>query len=332
MNESTIEGSQPDPKVPNVPPAADEAELIFGSGEPLQDAAARDRSGPVKDMAEQQGFASSDAKGGPAQNGVAIRTRPPLKRETSVPAPQQPPPPAPPEPQQDPGNPTDSLSLMQLKKLVTDMPKAEPTPYAFQYQDASSFPDEIEEWFSYSVEEKAMLLKAQSSFMEKWTAFIGAEITEDSVYENGEYNWIHADRLTQEYFMCSLFNKRSRSDQGETVYDESDQGERLKFLEAAVYLVLGCWYETAGIDSHESGEPTYYFEEEPKCSEVYGFDYAKSNLQIEWMHANAEMLCKCKLVQDVYDLLRTACLLEWYVSLRPSFSFEIVADDGALAK
>ena len=49
-------------------------------------------------------------------------------------------------------NTSDSLNLMQLRKIVTELPKVEATPYAFTYSDAASLPEEIEEWFTYGVE------------------------------------------------------------------------------------------------------------------------------------------------------------------------------------
>lgn len=266
-------------------------------------------------MAEQQDFAGSKANATPARSGVALRSRPPLKRESSMPVPQQLPPPAPPAPQLDPGNPTDSLSLMQLRKLVTDMPRTEPTPYAFQYQDASSFPDELEEWFSYSVEERAMLLKAQSSFMEKWASFMDAGVAHGSVYEDGEYSWIAADQATRENFMHDLLHEGSGPGRNATTHDNPDQEEGLKRLEAAVYVLLGCWYETAGIDSLETGKAIYHPDELPMCSEVYGSGYNKSSFQIDWMVHNVEMLCTSGLIHVVYDLLRESCLLEWWVIL-----------------
>ncbi|KAL9633784.1 MAG: hypothetical protein Q9164_004495, partial [Protoblastenia rupestris] len=81
-------------------------------------------------------------------------SRPILRREGSTPAPpQQPPPPAPPQPREEGGNGTDSLSLLQLRRLVSDLPKIEPTAYAYEHDETRTFPEELEEWFQYIEEE-----------------------------------------------------------------------------------------------------------------------------------------------------------------------------------
>ncbi|TKA63331.1 hypothetical protein B0A49_09492, partial [Cryomyces minteri] len=85
--------------------------------------------------------------------------RPLMRREGSTPAP-QPVLPAPDSYPPEPGDPTDSLTLMQLKNLRAGFPKeAPPQPYAFEYKDAQSLPAELEEWFNYSLEDQDLLDK-----------------------------------------------------------------------------------------------------------------------------------------------------------------------------
>src|ERR1700761_6686427 len=95
--------------------------------------------------------------------------RPGLRRETSTtepPPPPSQPPPAPPVP----SDPADSLSLPQLRQLVNQFPKAEATPYAFQYQDAEGFEPEIGEWFHYTEldQDRQYLLSSLEAFEAKW--------------------------------------------------------------------------------------------------------------------------------------------------------------------
>lgn len=146
----------------------------------LTDTRSEDNTMPTRDTAEQL---LQDPSALSHQDGIPLSTgsRPPLHREASAPPPSQPPPPAPapPEMSELSGNPTDSLSLMQLRRLVTEMPKIEPTPYAFSYQDAATLPEELEEWFAYHNEEKANILRAQSSFDAEWRAHNNQVFTDD---------------------------------------------------------------------------------------------------------------------------------------------------------
>ncbi len=97
--------------------------------------------------------------------------RPQFQRsQPQPPPPHQPPPP--PAPQQV-GNPNDSLSLMQLKRIVTDFPKADPTSYAFTYADTATFEEEVDEWFSYNEAEYRRLNRARATFERRWKKFIG---------------------------------------------------------------------------------------------------------------------------------------------------------------
>ncbi|KKY25423.1 putative required for hyphal anastomosis [Diplodia seriata] len=208
--------------VPLVPVGVDEADMMALPPDPATDPQAEEtiaQPGP-----EQQSLDGSQPQA-PA-DGVALPKRPGLKRDKSAPAPQRLPPPAPPAPPLDPSHqPTDSLSLMQLKKLVTDMPKVEPTPYAFEYEDAASFEVEIEEWFSYSIEEQAMLLKAQSSFVEEWVALEDGTLSNLAAYEQGEMDWVNAPPALREQLTCKLVSGLAQTDNKEM---------RLRNLEALV--------------------------------------------------------------------------------------------------
>ncbi|KAF1970188.1 N1221-domain-containing protein [Bimuria novae-zelandiae CBS 107.79] len=204
------------------PPAVDEAEFLGLSGTqtPVIEAEpAEDLNLPL-DTAEQQGLVA-DAPRAP------LPARPGLRRENSVPlpAPLHLPPPAPPAP--PPEATQDGDGLLQLRSLVSELPKADPAPYAFAYQDASSFEDELEEWFSYSVEEQANVLKTQTSFAQEWATFHGSSSTPE---------WTQATDPQQREFVQYLLAAIEREDAAAT----------LQKLEALLYILLGCWHETAG--------------------------------------------------------------------------------------
>jgi hypothetical protein len=290
---------------------------------------------PLDTVEEQRlGLPEGDAKQPLPQERISLAARPGLRREASVPAPSQPPPPAPappPDNNGDLGNPPDSLSLMQLRRLVTDMPRVEPTPYAFVYQDAASLPEELEEWFAYSVEERARILKAQSSFAAEWGAHNNWVFTG---HDDAGLDWVETAPEKRKEFMKKLL----------AGLEEQDLDKRLRQLEALVYLVLGCWHETAGAQvakrgpnhsrrptgdaqdasSRDTGrgkekaahqtatplpEPTISPEAQREKS-IHAM-YSKSGLQLEWIKKNVLMLFEIKGLQIVFDAVRTSCLREW---------------------
>lgn len=281
----------------------------------------------------------------PPQERLPPPGRPTMRREGSVPPPPStsiplfpsssaaPPPPPPANDVENTNNPTDSLSLMQLRRLVTEMPRVEPTPYAFSYTDAASLPEELEEWFAYSVEERARILKAQSSFAAEWGAHNGWVFTGD---EEGGLDWMVQSGAKRKAFMAKLV-KGLEEGGGKGGLDK-----RLRMLEALVYLILGVWHETAGIavathsrvsswGSSDSGKysgkgkqkagntglqftpPTSVSGSSPDASRRKAVEatYKKSGLQLEWMQRNILMLFEIKGLQPIFDVVRTACLREW---------------------
>jgi hypothetical protein len=84
-----------------------------------------------------------------------------------------------------------------------------------------------------------MLLKAQTAFAQEWGTFNGL----DSIpYEEGGLDWVRATRQQQSDFVQYLLGAIGRS----------DPVPRLKKLEALVYILLGCWHESAGLGSTEA--------------------------------------------------------------------------------
>lgn len=84
--------------------------------------------------------------------------------------------------------------------------------------------DEIEEYFSYSEEEQARLMKAQEVFEERWRPF-----------DKEDVGWEKASHDLQKQFL-------------EDVMPDLISQERTKLTSAMLcllYLALGCWAETA---------------------------------------------------------------------------------------
>ncbi|GME27068.1 N1221-like protein [Neofusicoccum parvum] len=297
---AAAEPAQPE-SVPQVPVGVDEADMMALPPDPATGLAADETVvQPGADAPGQQSLDGTAAQ--PPADGVALPTRPGLRREKSAPAPQRLPPPAPPAPPFESGHqPTDSLSLLQLKKLVVDMPKVEPTPYAFEYEDAASFECEIEEWFSYSVEEQAMLLKAQSSFVEEWVALSDGTLSNLAAYEQGEMDWCKAEPALRDQLARKLIGNLA----------QPDKETRLRSLEALVYIALGCWHETAGLSKTEPGAPAEGEPTSPANDADQPSNYVKSDVQIDWIRNGVQMIHECDGINPIFDVARAACLREF---------------------
>ena len=219
---------------------------------------------------------------------ILLPSRPQIHRkQPQPPPPQQPPPPPAPQAQDEAENPTDSLSLMQLRRMVTDMPRFEPTAYAFVYEDGSSFPDEIEEWFSYESGEQASMVCAKIAFDTQWDVF-----TETSV------GWIGSD----------LSRKRRFIEKQITALRGPDVSRSSASLEALAYLALGAWAETA---SGPGEAATQVDEQQRSEDEESGHDYCKARLQIQCIKETADIIYDCNGAQAVFDLLRRCFLRVW---------------------
>ncbi|KAF2855232.1 protein required for hyphal anastomosis [Plenodomus tracheiphilus IPT5] len=293
---------------PLVPPVIDGAELIGNSSAdfPVIEAEPEEELNLPLDTAEQQRLMLNQTEGQPP-NGppLTLPARPGLQRGNSVPtpAPQHLPPPAPPAPPPDtPQN--DSLSLAQLQNLVRGgQLKVEPTPYAFTYDDASSFEEELEEWFSYAVEEQAMLLKTQASFAMEWSGFHGLNDA-----QNGEegLDWEAATNTQHEGFLRYLLEGCR----------QEDPVARLKMLEALVYVLLGCWHETAGLPSRSNIDEEAS-ELQSSTSHARNAAYQQAGRQVSLIKRNVHQLAANNGVQIVFDSLRSALLRACGVDVAP---------------
>lgn len=229
-----------------------------------------------------------------------ITSRPLLRREGSTPAPpQQPPPPAPSQSQEETNNPTDSLSLLQLRRLVTDLPKLDPTAYAYDYSETRSFPEELEEWFSYTEEERYMLLRAKQTFDDKWEqAQAERPHSSDKALE-----WVDVEEEDRESFIVGAIK----------ALDNSEVASRVKSLECISYVALGVWGDTAGAEA-EDGDLGLT----PEDESWLGSQSVKPKTQLSWIATGTRMLCKHNAAQKLLDVLKRLSDSEQSVS--PLFS------------
>lgn len=196
--------------------------------------------------------------------------RPDLRRDTAAPPPPlQPPPPAPVQ-QQNMDRSADSLSLAQLRRLVQEMPKVEQPAYAFEYADAQSFPDEIDEWFQYNEFDRVMLMGMKRTFDRQWGLFCQPQNLKQS-----EQSWVDSpDHLRREFMTQSL--------------DKLQDPEilvRLEALENICYTVSGVWGLTAGRSTPD-------YPDNPDFKTSADMPRSKS-LQIEWIERNITLVQEC---------------------------------------
>lgn len=256
-----------------------------------------------------------DAQGSPKTLANAVSSppkplvRPVLQREGSTPAPpQQPPPPAPPQ-REELTNATDSLSLLQLKRLVTDLPKLQPTAYAYAYAETRSFPEELEEWFQYTEEERYMLLRAKQTFTEKWEQ---AQAERPDPSDNA-IEWTDVDHDDRESFTQGAID----------ALDNADVSSRIKSLECLSYIALGAWGDTAG--QEKEADDLHFLPEDTKW---IASQSTKPYFQIRWILNGVQLLYENGAVHQIYILLKRFWDSEQSVS-RMVHSISIVMSNRA---
>lgn len=112
---------------------------------------------------------------------------------------------------------------MQLRRIITEFPRIEPTSYTFEYNDTAPFEEEINEWFSYNQAEYRRLLKAKDTFERRWKKFAAN-------------TWQEADGQSRERFIKREING----------LHATDLRRRCKSLQTVLHLILGIWDEFAG--------------------------------------------------------------------------------------
>lgn len=230
----------------------------------------------------------------------AAPARPILRREVSTPAPPSQPPPPAPQQRQPPADgdsqAPDSMSLQQLRQLVTNLPKLEPQAYAYEHADTRSFAEEVEEWFPYSEEERYMLLRGKEAFETQWER-----------WKNGNASkWTLAEDKDRAQFVEGV------------VEDIEKEKEEIEGVECLAYLAMGCWGETAGLEEKATEGSPRRDSELDQWGRMEQGQYAKSTIQITWIRRGCELLARCGATQCIFNVLRRACDSEQSVGPPPS--------------
>ncbi|KAI1108989.1 hypothetical protein F5Y14DRAFT_54675 [Nemania sp. NC0429] len=156
------------------------------------------------------------------------------------PFPQRGPPPLNPPSQPPPAapntQPPDSISLAQLRRIVSEFPRAEAAAYDFEYTDTAPHAEEIDEWFSYQFWQFVRLVNAQRAYESQWE--------HDMAAKEEEVSW---DEATED--VKSTFIRQA--------LDEIKSNDPVVYAAATgrlVYLVLGRWADTAGIPTGDTSK------------------------------------------------------------------------------
>ncbi|KAI1449886.1 N1221-domain-containing protein [Annulohypoxylon stygium] len=157
----------------------------------------------------------------PIYNPIVIR--PPLQPRDYI----QPNPPAQPSPSAN-NQPPDSLSLAQLRRIVSEFPRNEAAAYDFEYSDTGPHEEEIDEWFVYQRPQWMRLHTAQTAFGWQWEHDIAAR--------QDEITWDEADDAVRTNFVQQALDG----------VKSGDAGTRGAAIARITYLVLGRWVDTAG--------------------------------------------------------------------------------------
>jgi hypothetical protein len=301
-------------------PLVDEADLILPSdGVPIEiDADGDDvRRSLAHTMLDLRALTSLSALPVLTRENTISSSRPILRRDGSIPAPRQPPPnPPPAAPELPPGNNAqDSLSLQRLRSL-RDFPRLDLAPYAFVYADAASLPEEIEEWFSYSIEERARISRTHSSFGHEWSKFNNLSFAEGSGTGTTVHDWMLASEEKRKDFINAQLDG----------LEEKEIEGRLYHLEALLYLALGCWHETSGLPSEnwrqfgdvsrgpvDSAAPSSsgHSENDTHVNNMIESRYEDFGMQIEWIRRNVLMILETKGPLPLLDVFKSSIEREW---------------------
>ncbi|KAI5289396.1 Factor arrest protein 11 [Ascosphaera aggregata] len=224
--------------------------------------------------------------------GVPQRQPPELRRDSaSAPPPplppMKPPPPAP-VVQQPSESPTDSLSLLELRRFVHERQGLDQPAYDFEYADSQPFPEEVNEWFQYSEQDWLMLLETKEAFENGWETYISSQNASSS-------SWTSAQDNHRAAFIKQTLTNLEKS---------RDLLSRVEALGTLCYIVTGVWGVTAGLAS-----PNYPSESELTAREIAECPKSKS-LQIEWMEKNVKLFHSEGGIQILYRCLHSIIINE----------------------
>lgn len=208
----------------------------------------------------------------PIYNPIVIR--PPLQPRDYI----QPNPPAQPSPSAN-NQPPDSLSLAQLRRIVSEFPRNEAAAYDFEYSDTGPHEEEIDEWFVYQRPQWMRLHTAQTAFGWQWEHDIAAR--------QDEITWDEADDAVRTNFVQQALDG----------VKSGDAGTRGAAIARITYLVLGRWVDTAG---SPQGDRT-------KIRSV------ATPAQIAAMKSAVKLLAEWDGISIIWKALRNAYEALWYL-------------------
>ncbi|KAK8111872.1 uncharacterized protein PG998_008329 [Apiospora kogelbergensis] len=169
-------------------------------------------------------------------SATAIPMRPGLPPRNSMPPnPPTQPAPAPPGGQQQP---PDSLSLAQLRRIVSEFPRSDAVVYDFAYSDTGPHAEELDEWFVYQFWQWVRLNAAHKSFEWHWDQqdAAGDGAAGGNNHHSGYATWDDASDAARNTFVAKALDQVS----------SADDGLRTAAIGRLVYIVLGRWCDTAG--------------------------------------------------------------------------------------
>ncbi|KAI1130945.1 hypothetical protein F5Y10DRAFT_234729 [Nemania abortiva] len=130
--------------------------------------------------------------------------------------------------------PADSLSLAQLRRIVSEFPRAEAAAYDFEYADTASHAEEIDEWFNYQFWQFVRLVNAQRAYESRWE--------HDLATKKEEVTWDEAPEDVRSTFIRQALNETESDD---SLVSAVATGK-------LVYLALGRWADTAGLPTGDT--------------------------------------------------------------------------------
>ena len=126
--------------------------------------------------------------------------------------------------------------------------------------------------------------------------------------KTGSIDWEKAGHGLQTEFVLSLLSG----------IKQVDPITRLRKLEALVYILLGCWHETAGRIRTETTPEIRTVESPSDGERASSHSYEKSGVQVDLLRKNIRLFVDCEGLQAIVDLLHSTCLRACGVGLNPA--------------
>ncbi|TWU78362.1 Factor arrest protein 11 [Metarhizium rileyi] len=184
---------------------------------------------------------------------------------------------------------TDSLSLVQLRRIVAEVNRAEPVAYDFVYSDMGPHAEEIDEWFVYQFWQWVRLNAAQKAFEWHWNH-----------ESDGLHSWDDASHDTRAKFIQAAI----------AGVQSNDAALRSASIGKIVYLVLGRWGDTA--------MPT---------ATVQGSRSIASIPQLQAIKAGVECLASLEGFPVLWEALRNCFELHWSGDIHQQASQQEAQDE-----